>query len=44
VLPVILESDLAVNLREQRVILAETDVQNRLEPPTLSGERGSIRR
>jgi hypothetical protein len=35
VLAVIFEADFAVNLREQRMILAEPDVQPGLEPTTL---------
>jgi hypothetical protein len=35
VLAVIFEPDLAVNLREQRVVLAEPDVQTRVEPASL---------
>src|SRR5215207_9102573 len=35
VLAVVLEPDLAIDLREQRVVLAEADVQARIEAPTL---------
>ena len=34
-LAVVLEADLAVNLGEERVILAQADVQTRLEPAAL---------